>query len=149
MLPTSIPNLKGSTLVIDSGANMDCSEDLLLQFAKMGDQYLKINGIENPRVGLLNVGVEEHKGNTLTKAVYPLLKDSGLNFIGNVEARDLSLGVCDLVVCDGFIGNVLLKTTEGTAYFVSKMLESLVGKANLSSEMLKEVGSLMIKAKNL
>lgn len=147
VLPTSIPNLKGSTLVIDSGANMDCSEDLLLQFAKMGDQYLKINGIENPRIGLLNVGVEEHKGNTLTKAVYPLLKDSGLNFIGNVEARDLSLGVCDLVVCDGFIGNVLLKTTEGTAYFVSKMLENLVENANLSSEMVKDVGGLMMKAK--
>lgn len=147
VLPTSIPNLKGSTLVIDSGANMDCSEDLLLQFAKMGDQYLKINGIENPRIGLLNVGVEEHKGNSLTKAVYPMLKESGLNFVGNVEARDISLGVCDLVVCDGFVGNVLLKNTEGTAYFVSKALEKLVAKSNLSQETLKEVGSLMANAK--
>ncbi|MBL7575162.1 phosphate:acyl-[acyl carrier protein] acyltransferase [Peptoniphilus asaccharolyticus DSM 20463] len=147
VLPTSIPNLKGSTLVIDSGANMDCSEDLLLQFAKMGDQYLKINGIENPRIGLLNVGVEEHKGNSLTKAVYPMLKESGLNFVGNVEARDISLGVCDLVVCDGFVGNVMLKNTEGTAYFVSKALEKLVAKSNLSQETLKEVGSLMANAK--
>lgn len=148
VLPTAIPNLKGSTLVIDSGANMDCSAELLVQFATMGNEYLKLHGLELPRIGLLNVGSEEHKGNELTKITYNLLKDSDLNFIGNVEARDLAIGVCDLVVCDGFVGNVLLKNTEGNAYFITKSIEKIIKESELSKESMKELGALMSNVKS-
>lgn len=148
VLPTSLPNLKGSTLIIDSGANMDCSEDLLFQFAKMGNEYLKLHGIENPKIGLLNVGNEEHKGNMVTKATHSLLKEADINFIGNVEARDLSLGVCDLVVCDGFVGNVLLKNTEGNAYFLAKTLEKLVLDSDLPESTMFEINKIMSGVKN-
>ncbi|AMA72630.1 MULTISPECIES: phosphate acyltransferase PlsX [Aneurinibacillus] len=103
-------------MILDAGANMDAHPKHLLQYAIMGNIYAeKVMGVERPRIGLLNVGTEEKKGNDLTKETYGLLKESSLNFIGNVEARDIMEHVCDVVVCDGFSGNILLKTMEGTA----------------------------------
>lgn len=139
VLPTPIPTAKGNTILIDSGANMDVDPTLLVQFAKLGSIYKKVlEGVENPTVGLLNVGVEEHKGNSLTKEAFLKLKESGLNFIGNVEARDINKHVCDVIVCDGFVGNVLLKNTEGVAEFILGMLKSKVI-SNLSDDAKMEV----------
>lgn len=145
-LPTELPSLSGKTLVIDSGANMDCDANLLLQFALMGKTYLEsVKGLENPRVGLLNVGTEEGKGNALTKEAFTLLKNSNLNFVGNIEARDVTMGKCDLVVCDGFVGNILLKNTEGVAKFLMHTIQSEIKNADLSKETLLEVGTLFSK----
>ncbi|CEH32034.1 phosphate acyltransferase [Aneurinibacillus migulanus] len=103
-------------MILDAGANMDAHPKNLLQYAIMGSIYAKkVMGVESPRIGLLNVGTEERKGNDLTKETYGLLQESSLNFIGNVEARDVMEHVCDVVVCDGFSGNILLKTMEGMA----------------------------------
>lgn len=103
-------------MILDAGANMDAQPKHLLQYAIMGSIYAeKVMGVARPRVGLLNVGTEEKKGNDLTKEAHSLLKESSLNFIGNVEARDIMEHVCDIVVCDGFSGNILLKTMEGMA----------------------------------
>ncbi|CDZ75066.1 Phosphate acyltransferase [Peptoniphilus sp. ING2-D1G] len=146
VLPTFIPNLRGNTLVIDSGANMDCDEKLIFEFAKLGKVYLESLGYENPKVGLLNVGVEEGKGNNVTKACYKLLKDSNLNFIGNVEARDVSFGVCDLVVCDGFTGNVLLKNTEGVAMFLVKTFQKLLEETNIDKNESKLLIAKLFKS---
>ncbi|WP_138159127.1 phosphate acyltransferase PlsX [Peptoniphilus catoniae] len=134
VLPTFIPNIKGKTLLIDSGANMDCDENLLFEFAETGKVYLESLGIENPKIGLLNVGVEEGKGNSVTKKTFSLLKDSNLNFIGNVEARDISMGICDLVICDGFVGNTILKTTEGVAGFLVKTLKKTLLETDITDE---------------
>lgn len=104
----------GGVLLLDAGATMDTTSENLLQFAHMGSAYSRyVLGVDKPRVGLLNVGTEEGKGNALTKAAYPLLKEADLNFVGNVEARELMNGSCDVVVCDGFAGNVVLKLVEG------------------------------------
>ena len=104
----------GAVLLLDAGATMDTSSENLLQFAQMGSVYSSlVLGVENPRIGLLNVGTEDGKGNALTKETFGRLKDSGLNFVGNVEARELLNGQCDVVVCDGFVGNVVLKLVEG------------------------------------
>lgn len=130
-LPTNIPNLKGFTVLLDSGANMDVPAENLLQFAKVGSAYAKTLGIDNPRVGLINVGAEEEKGNAQTKSAHQLLKEARLNFIGNVEARDLAMGVCDVAVCDGFVGNVILKNTEGNAIFFLKAMETMLSKLQL------------------
>ncbi|CAM4352562.1 phosphate acyltransferase PlsX [Paenibacillus macerans] len=103
-------------LALDLGANMDAKPEHLAQYALMGSVYReKVHGIAKPRVGLLNVGTEAMKGNELTKAAYPLLKELPVNFVGNVEARDILTGACDVLVCDGFAGNILLKSLEGTA----------------------------------
>ena len=110
------PSLKNTpVVVVDVGANVDCEPKMLAQFAVMGDIYSRvIFGNTNPRVGLLSIGEEESKGNELTKAATPLLKKiHSLNFIGNVEGRDLYTGHADVIVCDGFIGNVALKVSEG------------------------------------
>jgi phosphate acyltransferase len=119
-----MPTVKGSCMVIDVGANVDCKPKNLQQFAIMGSIYMeKVMGIKNPRVGLLNIGTESSKGNELTKASFDLIKSTSVNFIGNVEARDIINGVCDVCVCDGFAGNVLLKTTEGVAMTIFKQLK--------------------------
>lgn len=107
-----------NVLLIDCGANMDSKPINLVHFAQMGTEYMKAMGYDNPRVALLNVGVEEGKGNDLTKEAFNLLKDCGVNFIGNMEAREVLSGDADIVVCDGFAGNVLLKATEGAALFM-------------------------------
>lgn len=113
MIPTT--DQKG-VLVLDLGVNMDAKPEHLVQYALMGSIYReKVHGLAKPRIGLLNVGTEMMKGNELTKQVYPLLAELPLQFIGNVEARDVLAGHCDVLVCDGFAGNVMLKSLEGTA----------------------------------
>jgi glycerol-3-phosphate acyltransferase PlsX len=120
-----IPTLNGNCMIIDAGANADSKPKNLQQYAVMGSVYMeKVMGIQKPRVGLLNLGAEESKGNELTKQSFALIKASDVNFVGNVEARDIISGVCDVCVCDGFAGNVLLKTTEGVAMTLFKLLKN-------------------------
>jgi glycerol-3-phosphate acyltransferase PlsX len=123
-LASALPTITGKpTIVLDVGANVDSTAKMLAQFAVMGNLYSRaIMHAENPRVGLLSIGEEEHKGNELTRAATPLLKSLPINFIGNVEGRDIYKGVVDVVVCDGFTGNVLLKVSEGVADVVKHML---------------------------
>jgi glycerol-3-phosphate acyltransferase PlsX len=123
-LATPLPSLSGSPVVVlDVGANVDSTPEMLAQFAVMGEIYSRII-FKNarPRVGLLSIGEEEHKGNELTKAVTPLLKALPIRFIGNIEGRDIYSGVADVVVCDGFTGNVVLKVSEGLADMIRTML---------------------------
>ena len=122
-----IPNLQGkNTMIIDAGANVDCKPLYLVQFAQMGSAYMElVEGVDAPVIGLLNNGEEAEKGNELTKETYPLLKDlEGIRFGGNCEARELMSGDFDVVVTDGFAGNVLLKSTEGTAKAITSMLKT-------------------------
>lgn len=122
MLPTMDGN---GVLALDLGANMDASPDNLLQYAVMGSIYRsKVHGLSKPRVGLLNVGSEAMKGNELTKQAYPLLEQAPIHFVGNVEARDVLQGTCDVLVCDGFAGNILLKSMEGTAGAIFSALKA-------------------------
>lgn len=139
VLPTSGEH---PVILIDCGANADCKPDYLVQFALMGQAYMKgVMGIANPKVGLLNVGAEDEKGNELCKAVFPLLKDHpGVNFYGNVEARDVLTGVVQVIVCDGFSGNILLKSTEGAAQLIFGKL-----KKGLMSSVRSKLGALMVK----
>lgn len=112
------------SLLVDAGANADCKPNNLLEFGIMGNIYMeKVIGRENPRVGLVNIGSEAAKGSTLTKAAYDLLEQSHLNFIGNVEAREVPKGACDVIVTDGFTGNVLLKLTEGLAWNILQVIK--------------------------
>ncbi len=133
----AVPNKKGGhTVICDCGANAECTPEFLLQFAMMGSLYARgLCHSKAPRVGLLNIGTEDTKGTALQKEAYLLLKnahDQGLiNFIGNVEARDVPLGEADVVVCDGFSGNVLLKSIEGTAMFMGSLLKHRVFKRNI------------------
>ncbi len=124
-LAPTLPTIGGEGfLLLDVGANADAKPEHLLQYAIMGSIYgEKVRGIVNPRVGLLNIGTEEKKGNELTKHAFDLLKNANINFVGNVEARDLLEGVADVVVTDGFTGNMVLKTIEGTAMSMFKMLK--------------------------
>lgn len=111
-----MPNLTGKWILADAGANTDCTPLNLAQFAVMGELYAKLGlGIENPKIGLLSVGGEDIKGNELTKETFKILSKMPINFIGNVEGHDTFTGECDVVVCDGFVGNVLLKTSESLA----------------------------------
>ncbi len=114
-------------ILLDVGANADARPNHLVQNAYMGAVFAeKVRGISNPRVGLLNIGTESNKGNELSRQTYELLKETDLNFIGNVEARDLLEGVCDVAVTDGFTGNMVLKTVEGTAISLMKMLKNVL-----------------------
>lgn len=114
-------------LLIDAGANMDCKPEYLQQFGLMGSIFMeKIHNVENPRVGILNVGKEKEKGDTRTKEAYELLSQSNINFIGNIEAREALTTTADVLVCDGFSGNVLLKTIEGTASFAGKIFKDII-----------------------
>ena len=111
-----MPNGKGHFLLIDCGANVDCKPDYLVQFGLMGHAYMKgVMGMDNPRVGLINIGAEAEKGNELVKATYPLMEQASYNFVGNVEARDITADVADVLVADGFSGNLVLKFMEGVA----------------------------------
>ncbi len=122
-----VPTAKGSLLLLDAGANVDCKPQHLLQFAHMGSVYAEhLMSVKNPRVGLLNIGEEPGKGGELTLAAHRLLAESELNFIGNVEGREIILGHCDVLVCDGFVGNVLLKFYESVATFVVDLLRRSV-----------------------
>lgn len=139
-IATTLPNRVRSTLLLDAGANADCKPKHLLQFGVMGSLYAEfVLGIDNPAVGLLNIGEEETKGNDLTLAAYQLLKDSGINFIGNVEGKDVFSGVADVIVCDGFVGNVVLKTGEG---LVSTFLSMF--KEEMSKHKLAKLGTVLI-----
>lgn len=121
-----LPNESGFFMLLDGGANIDCRPEMLYQFALMGSVYMeKVMKVSNPRVGLANVGTEEHKGSELYRESYALLKNSELNFVGNVEGRDIPKGVCDVVVCDGFTGNLILKTYEGVAITLMKQIKHM------------------------
>ena len=130
----------GKTVILDCGANAECTPEFLLQFGLVGSLYAKkYLGMANPRVGLLNIGAEDTKGTPLQKEAYALLSDASekgiLNFTGNVEARDVPLGAVDVVVCDGFSGNVLLKTLEGTAMFMGSLMKHKIFKRNFFSKL--------------
>ncbi len=128
----------GKTIILDCGANAECTPEFLLQFGIVGSLQAKRSlGVENPKIGLLNIGTEDSKGTQLQKDAYALLKDAGdkgiINFVGNVEARDVPLGAVDVVVCDGFSGNVLLKSIEGTAMFMGSLMKHKIFKRNILS----------------
>lgn len=119
-----MPNGKGHFLLIDCGANVDCKPEYLVQFGMMGTAYMQgVMGLENPRVGLVNIGAEAEKGNALVKAVYPMLEAAPYNFVGNVEARDVMADTADVLVADGFSGNLILKNTEGVAIALLKIIK--------------------------
>lgn len=137
-----IPTADGVSLLIDCGANVDARSSHLLQFAKMGSIYMEnIMGIKNPRVGIVNIGAEEEKGNNLVKETFPLLKNCPeINFIGSVEARDIPNGVCDVIVCEAFVGNVILKTYEGVgAVLIKKIKEAMM------ETFISKLGALLVK----
>ena len=137
MGPTMPNKAGGKTVILDCGANAECSPEFLLQFGLVGSIYAKkCLGVENPKVGLLNIGTEDTKGTQLQKDAYALLKAAGdkgiINFVGNTEARDVPLGAVDVIVCDGFSGNVLLKTIEGTAMFMGSLVSKMFKKSIIS-----------------
>ncbi|MBC7926731.1 MAG: phosphate acyltransferase PlsX [Bryobacteraceae bacterium] len=142
-LASVFPTIKGTPAVmVDVGANVDCDPRMLAQFATMGDIYSRIIfKTVNPKVGLLSIGEEEHKGNDLTRAATPLLKCLPLNFIGNVEGRDLFSGKADVIVCDGFTGNVALKVSEGIVDVIKQMLQE-----SLRATLVRRVGYLLSKS---
>ena len=135
----AMPNKKGGkTVILDCGANAECTPEFLLQFGIVGSlQAKRALGVENPKIGLLNIGTEDTKGTPLQKEAYALLTEASekglLNFVGNVEARDVPLGEVDVVVCDGFSGNVLLKSIEGTAMFMGSLMKHKIFKRNIFS----------------
>jgi len=136
-----MPNGKGYFLLIDCGANVDCKPEYLVQFGIMGDAYMKgVLGMENPRVGLVNIGAEAEKGNALVKATYPLMEKAPYNFIGNVEARDIPLNQADVVVTDGFGGNLILKYTEGLATALLGII-----KTEMMADLRGKIGGLIAK----
>ena len=137
-----LPSLKQKkVLLVDSGANMDSTPGNLLQFAILGDVYMQhIHSVKNPKVGLLNVGSEEGKGDELTKAAYKLLKSTKMNFVGNIEGKEFFDGDLDIVVTDGFAGNVLLKSVQGAASFVTKALKQEIEKSFFS-----KIGAIFMK----
>ncbi|MGO1477717.1 phosphate acyltransferase PlsX [Senegalia sp. (in: firmicutes)] len=135
------PTEKGISLLIDAGANVDCKPKNLEQFAIMGSIYAeKVLNIKNPKVGLVNIGEEEEKGNELTKESYKLLKNADINFYGNLEVRDLPKGDCDVLVCDGFVGNTILKLTEGLSETIFSML-----KKEFMKNFKSKIGALLLK----
>lgn len=139
-----IPTAKGAALLIDCGANVDARASHLVQFAKMGSVYMEnIVGIKNPKVAIVNIGAEEEKGNALVKETYPLLEQlEGINFVGNIEARDIPQGDADVIVCDAFVGNVILKLYEGVAdVLITKI------KGSMMSSLKTKIGALLIKKK--
>ena len=142
-LPGVFPTLSGSPVVlVDVGANVDCTPRMLAQFAIMGEIYSRvILHRENPRVGLLSIGEEEHKGNEMTRTAMPLLKSLPINFIGNVEGSDIYTGKADVVVCDGFIGNVALKVSEGLVEVIKSMLQE-----SLEATIARKIGYVLSKA---
>lgn len=137
-----IPTAKGVSLIVDSGANVDSRATFLVQWAKMGSIYMEnVLGIKNPKVAIVNVGVEEEKGNQLVKEAYPMLKEcKDINFVGSIEARDIPNGNADVIVCDAFVGNVILKLYEGLG-------KTLIGKVKgaMMSSLKTKIGALLIK----
>ena len=137
-----IPTKTGVALLVDCGANVDARPSHLVQFAKMGSIYMEnVVGVKNPRVGIVNIGAEEEKGNALVKETFPLLKAcKDINFIGSVEARDIPAGVCDVIVCEAFVGNVILKLYEVTgSVFLSMIKQGMMG------SLRSKIGALLVK----
>lgn len=125
---TAVPSIRGRTYMLDLGANVECAAEHLFQFAVMGSELVRaVDGLEAPRVGLLNIGEEEIKGNDQVRQAHELLAASTLNFVGYVEGDDIYLGEVDVVVCDGFVGNIALKTSEGVARLLAHMLKAHFG----------------------
>jgi phosphate acyltransferase len=140
-LASVLPNLKGLSVLIDAGANSDCRPSHLIQFAIMGSIYAReALGKENPTVGLMNIGEEATKGNELTREVFKLLENKHLNFLGNIEGRDVLNGKADVILCDGFVGNIILKISESLAFAFHKILEEEVLKRPLAA-----LGSLLMR----
>lgn len=140
-LGTVIPCKDGCYMLIDCGANAECRPDMMVQFAIMGSAYMtRVLGVREPRVGLVNIGTEETKGNELQTAAYPLLKNAPVHFIGNIEARDIPLGKCDVAVTDGFTGNIILKLTEGFGSYFGGVLKGIF----MASAKTK-LGALLVK----
>lgn len=141
-LGTMLPTEKKRVLMLDSGANVDAKAEYLLQYAQMGSVYMEfVEGRKNPRVGLVNIGTEKEKGNALVKESYELLENAqGINFIGNTEARDITLGDVDVIVCDAFVGNVILKVMEGLGKTVLRIL-----KKSLLSSLRTKIGAFISK----
>ncbi len=140
-IATIMPTVTGSCVVLDVGANVDCKPNHLLQFAIMGEVFAKhLLRNPNPKVGLLSIGEEATKGNELTKEAFKLLTETCLNFIGNVEGRDVMSGKADVVVCDGFIGNVVLKTSEAVAEAIGTLLRN-----NIGSSFVRKAGYLLMR----
>ncbi|HEX5432158.1 MAG TPA: phosphate acyltransferase PlsX [Bryobacteraceae bacterium] len=139
-IASALPSVKGAPVILmDVGANVDSSPEMLAQFALMGEIYSRIIFHNpSPRVGLLSIGEEEHKGNELTRAAWPLLKALPVNFIGNVEGRDIFTGKADVIVCDGFVGNVALKVAEGLVEMIKGML-----KESLEATVTRKLGALL------
>lgn len=148
-LATIYPIIGGEpSLLIDAGANAECKPNNLLEFATMGSIYMeKVMGRKNPKVGLLNNGAEEHKGTTLTKAAHELIAKSNLNFIGNVEGRDLPNGVCDVIVTDGFTGNAILKLTEGMGLMVLREMKKRFTKNGITKVGAMFLGKELVNIK--
>lgn len=141
-LASLIPTKKGVSLLLDCGANVDARASHLVQFAKMGSIYMEnVMGIRSPKVGIVNIGAEEEKGNALVKETFPLLKNCpDINFIGSVEARDIPAGAADVIVCEAFVGNVILKTYEGVgATLISKVKEGMM------TSFRSKIGALLVK----
>lgn len=130
----------GHVMLLDCGANAECKAENLLHFAIMGNEYMKALGIKKPKIALLNIGTEEEKGSEMIKEAHALLKESKMNFIGNIEARDVMKGNVDVVVCDGFSGNICLKTIEGTAEILFGELKNLT-----KSSLKHKIGALLLK----
>jgi glycerol-3-phosphate acyltransferase PlsX len=142
-IAVTLPTIKKPIVIIDAGANSNSTPEMLYQFAVMGSVFSKnILGIDNPRVGVLNIGEESGKGNELAQGTYHLLeeKPEGLNFVGNIEGKEIFLSACDVVLCDGFVGNVALKVTEGTASMLFRMITS-----EFKSDFLGKIIGLLAK----
>ncbi len=140
-IATFMPTIKGTSIILDMGANVDCKPNHLLQFAVMGEVYAKyLLRIPNPRVGLLSIGEEETKGNELTKEAFKLLTETSLNFIGNVEGRDVMSGNADVIVCDGFVGNVVLKVSESVVEAIGLFIREGIGK-----NLVRKLGYLLMR----
>ena len=138
-----ILNGEGVALLLDAGANSECKPNNLLEFALMGSLYMEnVLNVESPRVGLVNIGTEESKGTTVVKSAHELLRKSDVNFIGNIEARELPKGACEVIVCDGFVGNVILKLTEGLAWNIFKLV-----KAKFTAGITAKMGAFLLSGK--
>lgn len=141
-IASPFPTENGMALLLDAGANADCKPDYLKQFGLMGSIYYeKLFEVSSPKVGLANIGVEKEKGNLLVKEAYELLENSNINFIGNVEARDIPRGKADVIVCDGFVGNIILKLTEGLAFTIFDIL-----KDEFMKSFSRKIGALLLKS---
>lgn len=143
----TLPTVKKPFMLLDAGANSSCTPEMLYQFALMGSTFVKnVYGYENPRIGVLNIGEEAGKGNELVQTAYKLLEENkdGMNFIGNIEGKELFKGMCDVIVCDGFVGNVALKTVEGSSSMLFEMIKQEF-KVNLLSKIIGLIAKPFMK----